>query len=55
VNINEELLERKSSAFRSRKLRITAMGVPPRRPLDTPLSAKVGTKIRPPVAVGQSV
>jgi hypothetical protein len=41
--------------FWSRKLRLTALGVPPRWPRDTPLSAKVGTKIRRPVAVAPSV
>jgi hypothetical protein len=31
------------------------VGSPPRRPRNTPLSAKVGTKIRRPVVVAQSV
>jgi hypothetical protein len=41
--------------LQSRKLRLTAVGVPSRSPRDTPLSAKVGTKIRRSVAVAQSV
>jgi hypothetical protein len=41
--------------LRSRKLRLTAVGVPPRRPRDTPLFTKVATKIRRQVAVAQSV
>jgi hypothetical protein len=40
---------------RSRKLRLTTVGDPPRWPCDTPLSAKVGTKFRQQVAVAQSV
>jgi hypothetical protein len=35
--------------------RLTAEGVPPRWPCDTPLSAKAGTKFRWPVAGAQSV
>jgi hypothetical protein len=37
------------------KLRLTAVGDPPRWPRDTPLSAKVGTKFRRQVSVAQSV
>jgi hypothetical protein len=40
---------------RSRKLRLTTVGNPPRWPRDTPLSAEVGTKFRRQVAVAQSV
>jgi hypothetical protein len=32
--------------LRSRKLRLTSVGDPPRWPRDTPLSAKVGTRVR---------
>jgi hypothetical protein len=42
-------------SFRSRKLRLTTVGDPPRWPRDTPLSKKVGTKFRRHVAVAQSV
>jgi hypothetical protein len=54
VRINEELLEKKER-LRSRKLRLTTAGDPPRWPRDTPLSTKVGTKFRQQVAVAQSV
>jgi hypothetical protein len=40
--------------LRSRKLRLTTVGDPPRWPRNTPLSAKVGTKFRRQVAVAQS-
>jgi hypothetical protein len=40
---------------RSRKLRLTTVGDPPRWPRDTPLSTKVDTKFRWQVAVAQSV
>jgi hypothetical protein len=40
--------------LRSRKLRLTIAGDPPRYARDTPLSTKVGTKFRQ-VAVAQSV
>jgi hypothetical protein len=40
---------------RSRKLRLTIVGDPPRLPRDTPLSTKVGTKFRRQVTVAQSV
>jgi hypothetical protein len=40
---------------RSRKLRLTTVGDPPRWPCDTPLSRKVDTKFRRQVAVDQSV
>jgi hypothetical protein len=39
----------------SRKPRLTAVGVPLHWPHDTPLSAKVGTKIHWPVAVAQPI
>jgi hypothetical protein len=55
VRINEELLEKKSTRLPSRKERLTAVGVPPLWPSDTPLSVKVGTKIRRTVAVAESV
>jgi hypothetical protein len=42
-------------ALRSRKLRLTTVGDPPRWPRDTPLSTKVGTKFRREVAVAQLV
>jgi hypothetical protein len=45
----------KTWRLRSRKLRLTAVWVPPRWPRDTPLSTEVGTKICLPVAVAQSV
>jgi hypothetical protein len=41
--------------LRSKKLRLTTVGDPPRWQRDTPLSAKVGTKFRQQVAVAQSV
>jgi hypothetical protein len=41
--------------LRSRKLRSTTLWDPPRWPRDTPLSAKVGTKIRRQVPVAQLV
>jgi hypothetical protein len=40
---------------RSRKLRLTTVGDPPRWPRDTQLSTKVGIKFRRQVAVAQSV
>jgi hypothetical protein len=40
---------------RSRKLRLTTVGDPPRWPRDTPLSTKFGTKFCRQVAVDQSV
>jgi hypothetical protein len=40
---------------RSRKLRLTTVGDPPRWPRNTPLSTKVGTKFRRQVVVNQSV
>jgi hypothetical protein len=39
------------SDYRSRKLRLTTVGDPPRWPRDTPLTTKVGTKFRQQVAV----
>jgi hypothetical protein len=39
----------------SRKLRLTTVEDQPRRPRDTPLSTKVGTKFRRQVAVAKSV
>jgi hypothetical protein len=42
VSTAEELLGRKSSGF-GLETEITAVGDPPRRVRDTPLSAKVGT------------
>jgi hypothetical protein len=44
-----------SYTSRSRKLRLTAVGDPPRWPRDTHLSTKVGTKFCRQVAVDQSV
>jgi hypothetical protein len=41
--------------IRSRKLRLTTVGDPPRWPRDIPLSTKVDTKFRRQVAVAQSV
>jgi hypothetical protein len=41
--------------LRSRKLRLTTVGDPPRWPRDTPLSTTIGTKFRRQVAVAQSV
>jgi hypothetical protein len=54
VRINEELTEGKSSGSRL-KTDINGREEPPRGPHDTPLYAKVGTKIRPPAAVAHSV
>jgi hypothetical protein len=42
---------KKKQWLRSRKLRLTAKGIPPCWPHDTPLSTKVGTKICQPVVV----
>jgi hypothetical protein len=41
--------------FRSRKLRLTTVGDPPRWPRDTPQSTEVDTKFRRQVAVDQLV
>jgi hypothetical protein len=43
------------SYLRSRKLRLTTVGDPPRWPRDTPLSTKVSTTFRRQVVVAQSV
>jgi hypothetical protein len=53
VSINDELLE--NVTLRTRKFRSMAVGVPLRSPRHTPLSKKVGTKIRRPVSVAQSI
>jgi hypothetical protein len=55
VRINEGLLERKISDSGVENWDLTAVGVPPRWPHDTPLSVEVGIKIRRPMAVAQSV
>jgi hypothetical protein len=41
--------------FKTRKLRITTLRDPPRRPRDTPLSTKVDTTVRRQMGVAQSV
>jgi hypothetical protein len=46
---------KKKWLLRSRRLRLTTVGDPPRWPRDTPLSTKVGTKYRRQVAVAQSL
>jgi hypothetical protein len=45
----------KKSSSSGLENRLTAVGVLPRWPRDTPLSAKVGTKFRRQMAVAQSV
>jgi hypothetical protein len=54
VRIYERLLEGKVAAP-VKKPDINGSGESPRSPRDTPLSAKVGTKIRRPSAVDKSV